>query len=426
MKRDGTVLYYTLPSVVIRGMYFWEDQNKLFVAYDDKIAILTASTGVLITTVTPWITTTGEIGFTEFNYDTGIVNLVVSDGSRLITIDTTNTVVTGADPDMPSPHNPNVVFLDGYLFMIKTGTSDIYNSDVNDPLAYTSGDFISVEMLPDQLIRISRLNNYIVALGSASIEYFYDAANATGSPLNRNDTPVKQVGYLGGLAKMSNKIFFIGQTTETSPQVYMLEDFKIEDVDTPPIRRYNQPYTTYGGSIVSMTGHDFYVINVGTISYMMDLETKIWTRLSFKSGTTFPISYSVNVPVSGVGNVSIVAQTGLAALYYFNPSIYQDGGINFDVVCLTANETFDSLHVKMMSRIIVYGDKPSATTNLTLQTTDDDYQTYSTARTVDLYLESPTLTRWGRFKRRAFKLTYSDNFPLRLHHLEVDYNIGNR
>ncbi len=429
VKRDGTVTYsYTLPSSNFRGGYFWEDLDKLFLAYDDKIAVLTASTGTLITTLSPagWSSTTTDVGFTEFNYNTGIVHLVVSDGVKLITIDSSNTVVVGADADMPTPHSPHIVFIDGYIFMIKSGTSDIYNSDVDAPLSYTAGSFISVEMIPDSLIRISRLNNYLVAFGSASIEYFYDAANASGSPLNRNDTPVKQIGYLGGLSTYANKIYFVGQTSKTSPEVYVLEDFKIDTLDVPPLRRYIQPYTTYEGAIVSFGGHDFYILTVGTITYIHDLETRIWTRIASGATSTFPVKYSVNLPISTKGNCSLAYIQGTTTLVYFDPTVYQDSGVNFTVTMVTDEDTFDTMHEKYMSRLVVYGDRIVTTSQLSIQTTDDDYATYTTARQVDLSLELPALTRLGRFRRRAFKLTYSDNYPMRLHHLEVDYNIGTR
>jgi len=258
VKRDGVSEYpYELANGNVRGMYYWEDQDKLFVAYDTAIDIITGSSGVFIATVTPFTTTTGDVGFTEFYYDDGTTKVVAADGDKLITIDAANTVVTSADADLPTPFRPHIVFLDGYLFLVKTGTSDIYNSELNDPLSWVPGDFLTAEMLPDTLTRISRLNNYLVALGSASVEYFFDAGNASGSPLQRNDTPVKQLGFLGGFASFANKIYFVGQAQNTAPMIYMLEDFKVEAIDNPPIRRLLQPHGIFVGSIISMGGHDF-------------------------------------------------------------------------------------------------------------------------------------------------------------------------
>lgn len=421
-KRDGTTLYpYAIASDTVRGIHYWKDQDKLFIAYNNKIAIVTASTGVLSTTVTPFSTTSGTVAFTEFYYDTGSVKVVAGDGTTLITIDSANTVVTGADPDQPASFLPYLVFLDGYIFMVKSGTSDIYNSELNDPLAFTSGDFITAEMQPDTLAGLAKLNNYIVALGSGGIEYFFDAANASGSPLQRNDTPVKQVGFLGGLAYWGNKLLFVGKTATTSPEVFMLEDFKIDSLENPSLRRYIQPYTSFQGAVISQGGRDFYTITVGTITYWMDLETRLWTRGAFKSDTTFPITFATNINVTGKGNVSVFSLSTGTSLFYFDPSVYRDDTTNFTVQVTTEKYNFDTMHYKTMSRVVVYGDK--STGSLSVSYTDDDYQNFSTARLVSMATSKPMLHRFGLFTSRAFKVTYTDNSPIRLHHLEVDFNI---
>jgi len=427
MKREGLIAYpFESPSAVIRGIFYWEEENKYFVAYDNKIAIVTASTGALVTTVTPFITTTGEVGWTEFYFASGDVKIVACDGSRIITIDSSNVVVNSTSPDLPTPMKPNVVYLDGYLFVIKDGTSDIYNSNLDNPLLYTAGDFITAEMLPDTLVRISRLNNYLVAFGTASIEYFFDAANASGSPLNRNDTPLKQVGYLGGLAAHDNAIYFVGQAANTEPQVMKVEDFRLEMIGSPPLRRYLEPNTAFEGCIISQNGHNFYVLKVGLITYCMDMDTGIWTRMAFKQTSVFQSKFAQNMVINGVGNSSIVVLEGDTKMYYFSPNIYQDDGVNFTVTVQTEKQMFDTMHEKYMSRVLVVADRPPSNANLLISFTDDDYQTYSTPRSVNLNQEAPILHRWGRFRRRAFKLDFTENAPHRVEKLEVDFNIGSR
>lgn len=427
VKRDGCSLFeYTLPSGPARGAYYWEEQDKLFVAYSDDIAVITGSTGVLVTTLSNVFTTTsGDVGFCEFLYDTGTTKIVAADGTRVVTIDASNTVVTGSSADQPTSFNPNVVFLDGYLFMTKTGTSDIYNSNLNDPLLYTAGDYISAEMVADNLIRIARLNNYILALGTASIEFFYDAAVETASPLKRVDTPVKNVGYLGGLVTHQNKMYFVGQTQNTTPEVFVMEDWKLDNLDNPPLRRFVQPHTSFDGAIVSNGGHDFYVLTVGTITYWMDLETKLWTRIAFRGTGTFALQDAMIVPRTTIGNVSVLIPTTGTALYFFNPNVYQDAGTNFTAEVQTYKEMFDTFREKYMSRLLVVADRANAGT-VSLSWTDDDYQTFETARTMDLSARKPRVHRMGRFVERAFKFTYTANNPLKLHHFEVDFNIGNR
>ncbi len=408
ISRDGLSPLATISNN-IRGMYYWRDQNKLYVAYDDKIAILTATTGALVTTVTPFLTTTGDVGFTEFYYDTGSTKLVVSDGSRLITIDSANTVVTGSDVDMPTPHNPHILFLDGYLFMLKTGTADIYNSDLNDPLVYTSGNFITAEMTADTLIRIAKLNNYILALGSNSIEYFFDAANATGSPLQRNDTFVKNVGFVGGFARHENQIYFIGYSATTGYDMYVAEDAKLTSVKNPFIRRYMQPNSAFYAAIVTMGGHDFYSLTgtspTDTITFLYDLDTKLWTRASFQAEADLPIQYAFNATITGVGETSILSVNGKSKIYYFNPNTLTDDSVAFTSMVQTDPMDFGSMNQKFMSSLITVADRPTTSTLLSISYSDDDYQTFSTPRTMELNQEYPILHQLGRFRRRAVKLS---------------------
>lgn len=427
-SRDGTVVYpYTIPSSNIRGVHYWEDQNKLFVAYDQSIAIITATTGTLVTTLSPGFAAgTTEVGFEEFNYDIGTVKIVVTDGTVLGTIDSANTFVATADADMPVPHLPYPVFLDGYLFIVKSNTADIYNSNLNDPLAYTSGDFITAEMLPDNLVRLSRLNNYIVAFGTASIEYYWDAANASGSPLQRNDTPVKLIGYIGGLAHWGNKIFFVGNTDTTAPELFMLEDFKIESLGIPPLRRYIEPYSTSTGTTISFGGHDFYVLNVGTLTYIVDMETKLWTRIAYKQQTDFPIKFGVTIPIAGYGNASLVVQTGVAVMSYFRADTYYDDGVDFTPTLVTDKTDFDTYKNKFGARLNIHADRPPVTTNLTVSWSDDDYQTFSTGIAVPLNQDDPHIDALGIFRRRAHKLVHSGNYRMRIQDLEMDVNMGTR
>jgi hypothetical protein len=407
-------------------MHYWRDQDKLFVAYNSSIAVITASTGALITTLTPFGTTNGTVGFSEFQYADGTVKLVAADGVTIITIDTTNTVVAGTSPDQPAAFEPNIIYLDGYVFLVKSGTADIYNSNLDDPLLFTAGDFITAEMLPDTLVRIARLNNYILALGSGSIEYFFNAANASGSPLQRNETFVKQVGFLGGIAAKENTIYFVGYAQRNAPQVYRLEDAKIEEVDNPPLRRFTNQYNSFNAVTVSYGGKDFYILNVGDLTYQMDIDTKLWTRIAYQATSIFPANFAVNIRRSSNKHTSVVVLNGSGTMVYFDANTYRDSGVNFSHIGQTESQTFETLHEKTMSRLLVYADRPVSTSSMQIQWTDDDYQTFSTARSVSLNTEKPKLDRLGRFVRRAFKYTYTDNYPLRIKYFEVDLNIGTR
>ena len=171
VKRDGSTEFIaSVASSSVRGLFFWEKENQLFVAVSDDLRIYNATTGALLTTLSAAFgTTSGHVGFCEFLYDDGSVKVVATDGTTLSTIDSAGVRAPSADVDMPA-RLPYPVFLDGYLFILAANTADLYNSNLNDPLAYTAGDFITAEMLPDQASWVSRINNYLIVAGNQSIE----------------------------------------------------------------------------------------------------------------------------------------------------------------------------------------------------------------------------------------------------------------
>ncbi len=424
VKRDGTSAYpYTAPTSELRGLHYWEDQNKLFLALSTNIYVINASTGVLITTLSTFSSATTLVGFCEFLFDTDNVKLCATDGTTLVTIDSSNTVVTVTAPDLPVPHLPYPTFMDGYLFLVKSGTADIYNSNLNDPELWTAGDFITAEMAADKIVLLSNLNNYLIVFGSGSIEYFWDAANPTGSPLQRYDTPIKYTGYVSGFAKFANKILFIGNSNNTGNQVYLIEDLKLEPIGTPPIRRALEPDVNTPAVVVTYGGHDFYHITIEGLSYEYDLDTKLWTRSTFKQLDNFPIKFAQVIFITGIGSVTLFINDGDEFLYYFYSGVYQDNSVAFTTTVITDNQSFETYNRKTCSRMSIHADRPETDGNLEISWTDDDYQTFNTPRSVNLNQSFPDLTRLGQFRRRAFKLEWTEDLPLRLKQLELDLNM---
>lgn len=422
-KRDGSTSFITTAGVV-RAVYFWEDQAKLYVAIGRNVSVYSMPAGTLITTlVNVYGTSSGEIGFTEFLYDTGIVKVVTTDGTTLSTIDSANTVVIGADPDMPV-HLPNIVFLDGYLFIVKANAADLYNSNLNDPLLYTVGDFISSEIIPDRVTYVAKLNNYILLFGNDSIEYFWDAANATGSPLQRNDTPIKFTGLIGGITQIGSKIYFVGDTNHSQANIFLLEDFKITPVGNETTSRYLNTVSSIGmyANILSIAGYSFYVLNAGTYTYVMELESLMWSRWSFGASTNFPITYSFNCRTTG-DDASLFTLASGTTIYKFSSSLYQDASVSITTKFVLNNEEFDTYNRKTMSRLVIWADKPTASSPILVQWSDDDYQTFNTGISVELLQVRPDIKRLGQFIRRAFKFTHTANQPLRLEMLEANINM---
>lgn len=434
IKRAGTT--QQIASVVsenIRGMYYWADQSKLLYCVNNDIYVYNVNTAASTTLSNVFATTSGKVDFCEFLYDTGTVKVVATDGSAttgIITIDSSNTVVTANDAQLPA-HNPNLVFLDGYIFIVESSTGKIFNSDVNDPLVWTTDAFIVAEQEADLTTKIAKVNNYLIAFGNNSIEYYWDAANAApDSPMQRNDSPIKYNGYIAGLAQYGNDLYFIGKDDHGQPDVFKLTDFKIENVGSPSISRYlNQAgaaLTAWAGNIVGIQGHTFYVISAGSSkTWAIDLDTNLVTRFAYQTNNTFDLLYTISIKSSTNVRTYFCLNNTTSAIYKFDESLYQDNNTNFTCIITTENNDFGTVNRKFMARLSLVGDRPSANSNISVQYTDDDYQNYSTARSINLNLNLPAIRQLGEFRNRAFKFTYNDNYPLRLQDIEVDINKGN-
>jgi hypothetical protein len=430
LKRAGSSVAISSASTGnIRGSWYWEDQQNLYYAVGPNIYVYNFGTSITTTlTPSPWTNASTSVGFAEFIFNNGTTALIVSDGTNLIQISTTNTITYCTDPDLPTPHDPNIQFIDGYILAAKTGTSDFYNSDNNNPLSWTAGNFISTEIEAATIKRLFKISNYIVAATEETLEYFWDAAIATGSPFQRNDTPVKRISYLSSAATEQNTTYFVGKELNGGYQVYKLYDFKCDPVGTQTVCRYlntlGTDYTTWSGNIINYQGHKFYVINAGTLTYCMDLDTGLWTRLAFQSNSNFNMSRAHGVRTTNTNICVFALNDNTTTWYKFNEALYQDNGINFTCQIITDSVDFGTLNRKNMNRASLYADRPSINSNILIQWTDDDYQTYSTGISINLNQDLPCVRQLGNFRQRSFKLTHSDNVPLRIMGMVADINKG--
>lgn len=426
-SRPGLSQTYTVNTGIARGIYYWVISG---VAYTITVcADKVYTNGTLLTTLT---TTTGEVNFTEFVSSVGVVTLVMVDGIKGYVF--TSAIVAPTmivDADFPSPHIPMPVFLDGYLFLAKANSEDVYNSNLDDPALWTAGDYISAELYPDIITGLSKNNNYIYAIGANSVEYLYDTANATGSPLSRHDTASQQFGCNapGTIVATDKEVIFIGETANGGHTVWTISGFKEKEVGTPMVKgvllNEGSALATAIAHCVRVGGQKVYVLTLTSRTLVYSFDTQLWSE--WGSGTAGTAAFIGSHATDGPNGTAYLLNRQGTTVYAMGEQYFTDAGAAYLCQITTPKFDFGMFNRKFMSRLSLIGDVPDSTgvdNSVTVQWSDDDYATWSTARTLSFNNDFPSMTQLGSFRRRAFRFQYTLPHLLRLEGFEVDINKG--
>lgn len=451
-------------DLINRGCYVWEKSaGTVYYFCVCGTGVYTSTDAVTWTSVTTLATSaTTPVRFTEYEDDTNTKKLILVDGIEcwIFTDNTAGIKVT--DVNFPSPHLPFPVFMDGYLFLVKAGTADIYNSNLNDPTTWTPGDFLSSELYPDDLQALVKDNNYILAIGLEGCEYFYDGANDTGSPLTRYEGGSLAFGtlYPNSVACNKHQVCFLAQNNDGEFVIKLVEDFKAKDANPTFIipalnARLAAGATAAGvrGYFLRQSGHLFYVLAIqGDVSapdplnkvFALNLSNNKWTelRVGAAGDAPYPVYFTANansansvVYVSGhYGGTPFfgtVEETALAQDVFTNGA----GTVGIYTEMRTSNQMFGTINLKTMSRLslnVATGSSTTASSGaaVTLQVSwsDDDYATFSSPRDLVFSpsLNYPSIMQLGVFRQRAFKIVYTGTEFIRYNAIIVDINKGLR
>ena len=104
-------------------------------------------------------------------------------------------------------------------------------------------------------------------------------------------------------------------------------------------------------------------------------------------------------------------------LVEISPAYYTDDGVPIALKLRTGKLDGDQEDFKSLGQIRVIGDKQGG--EAMLRWSDDDYQTSSSCRPVDLSSEQARIRRCGAFRRRSFELLHIADLPVQLESLEL-------
>lgn len=221
-----------------------------------------------------------------------------------------NVASTATGPAGGGPYVPGIGYLDGYFFLMDAA-GKINNSANEDPSSWGALDYIYAASEPGSGKFIGSSLNYVVALKEYSTEFFYDAANATGSVLSAVPGGVTRVGCASGysVGLVQEYIAWISQSKDGRRGVHLLRGLDIRKVSTPEIDRIlaADSLGTVNAYGTTISGHNLYILTLvdSAVTLVYDLEEGVWSQwTSLTAGS--PVSVS---SITRSGDIATVVAT---------------------------------------------------------------------------------------------------------------------
>ena len=234
------------------------------------------------------------------------------------------TVTQITDADYPSNTTRGCAFLDGRFFVMSPN-GDISQSALENAAPWAALEFIGSQIEPDQGVYLAKHNNYLAAYKLYSTEFFYDAANSTGSIL----APVQNAAFKVGCAsdasvkEMAGTVVWMGQTRDGFGRgIFRLNGTAPEKISTPQIDKIlnaDSLATVYSWS-ANVGSHLLYGLTLVTtgITLVYDFTTQLWSFFTYltSSGVTKTVTAvtAAGVATSAAhgysdGDITLIAAT---------------------------------------------------------------------------------------------------------------------
>lgn len=338
-------------------------------------------------------------------------------GAGTATTITKEAIALITDAQFPSAPN-SIVAMDGYFF---AGADDgvIYQSAINDPSSWASSDTLTPDAFGDSISFIFRVGNYIASAGMKySIQYFYNAGNASGSVLSPSENlNVVGLKLVTTPIPFSDGMYCVAQpgssTASGAEALYRLTGVNsfqkvsdsywtdiISDGGVFALGSIQTPNKTLVAVLTAEAAFPVYDPSTGEFSIFVLSD---WLRSSFatiftKSAETTSFSWSGGDTWTDSSSAyTMTAQT---------QPVFINGGSPFIIA-----------HVDLIA-----GDTESTGT-ATLYVTRDDYATWESVGTFDMTAQRKRIHALGWFQSNvAFKVEHSANTNFRAQALAVSWN----
>lgn len=451
-----------------RGVYYWERATfpTLFIVNNDTVYATTQDGGEIA-------------GGSEISSGTERVTMIETVGTvALVILDPENnegwivnqaaSSVTAIASNFPSDIVYGGAILDGYLFVMDEA-GIIYNSDVDDPATFGALSFLEAERENDKGVYLGKHHDHIVAFGSRTIEFFYDAANTTGSPLNRRNDISYNIGCPTGLGVWENgdKIYFLGSNPEGQIAVHLMANFTPQQISNDTLNAYLSHVVLQRDlnvvlNGVSAMGHDIllmtiYEVDTGEIVPKMtisfDSRTGLWgfwttvinghtyfpmmawTKRTGGHNATVAARYGEGIMANGdifnlnedLVPVDIVTGTDVYASGVYESGVYVSSGAtsqNIEMQIRTGMTNAGISGYKFENALKLIMESTTTSQSIDVSVADESNDNFRNIGTIDPQYPRKEVHQGGRFVKRNHQFDYSGNEQIYIDGFDADISRG--
>lgn len=419
----------SFTSVAVgRGIYYWTTTGALYAIWDSTLYKGTTSLGTLASV-------SGGCHFEEFFDGTNQLLLITDEGGALWQVTSGDVITKVSDADFTAISRIGYCAPLSDRVFVMDASGRIYQSDSNSVTSWTAGAYITAGSYPDGGVGIIRWGERIVAFGQYSTEFF----EITGGPISILGQ-IRGAGSLVGcvnyktIRNVGDRIFWVGRTKDNMQAVYTFDGYRPVKISTAQIERQlqlNPAVSKYTGWQCTISGRQFYCLNPAvaannsldafTLAYDVDQGT--WHSWGVYSSTDEyePLAGSNTGQGggNGGGNIATMDQSQT----YLSTTMQLVGTYDYTSTSTTrtlhqllftgsgATTDFGSSDVRYEIRtskislnngmpvtvreIELLADYNGNNETVTIDVSYDDYQSYTTSRSV-------TVSQGGRAKAKRF------------------------
>lgn len=310
--------------------------------------------------------------------------------------------------------------LDGVLYVMDNN-GKIFGSAINDGTTWLALDFVQADGSFGQGAAIHKHLQYVCAFYTQGLVLYYDAnaaPNGTGIALGQVSSAIWSTGsspVIDSLQELSDTTYWVAQTIEFRRSVQTLQGLQLVQISTPYIEKILNLSTLIGAFSVAISpvGHQFYVVCLPdlNISLAYDASSQqwaVWTSTVASIQQYYAMRFAFN---NGVQQLAQDITTGLPVVIDSNTFVDVTG--NIQVTCVTPNHDWGTMNWKRFGYMNQFADTVNSTVSVSFS--DNDYQTFSVPRTIDLSTVRKQLRNCGSSRRRAWMIQHTGNTPLKLY-----------